>query len=1371
MPTRLPILAVIMVASLLSGPAVDAYDRYPLRTVPPVGSAYDHGKLRNVADGFFGTTGSVPPGGPSAAVEQLLVDSPGSNSLAMEDSEPPLVSISAVSEEVTEGQDAVFRLTRSGSRSDSLSVGLHVSGHQKMMTPETKSITRNSAEEGAVVDTTVTFEPGEGEAMLRLTTHDDNLNEGDGLLKVRIGRVASAPYQAGDPRAADVLVKDDDIPTVSIRMPELPTGMTLSKSGDTWEGSLNEGEGINFAIACTGDYEFSPQPDIMRTYFTWVQEMNHPAYFTDRHMELGLIGNNQAGYSQLFNCEDRASPDPLGTRRRFVGPDGGEVRIDIVPANAGFSQTLRDLKLRYHEAVEEAERLGIPLTAPGLFARVSDTFRFQCDDELRFCPRYEMGSPNSIRVRVINRDPVILIKAETEEVDEGQPARFVLERVWNEENLSDTAPGWADTRVLLSTEVSSAQLEDELPTEITFGLNETLKVVEVATGDGQSFAEDGSVTIEILPDTTGPDQNLAAKYTTAVNWLGHTPPGGRSDQATVTVEAGDEQVLLVGFGEASYAVVEGGTVEVVVSLSADPGREVVVPLSIEDQGGVSVADYSGVPGDVTFVSGETEQRFVFSATQDMFDDDGESVVLGFGALPTGVTTGMAGTSVVTITDDDEPVLLVGFGEASYAVVEGGTVEVVVSLSADPGREVVVPLSIEDQGGVSVADYSGVPGDVTFVSGETEQRFVFSATQDMFDDDGESVVLGFGALPTGVTVGTVGTSAVTITDDDQQGVVASPESVEVLEGESTSYMVVLTAQPTEAVTISVIDPANPDITAEPKSLTFTMDDWDDEQMVTVYALQDADPEDETGEVTHRVNEGNYGTIESPIVSVMVLDDDPDCRGTAFWCATVDFADRSATDWGYYDLFYHRNSEPPSSLTDPVFVYDGRVHTITNMHLAPGIPPGSDSPPTGIEMEWSTFFISILPGRWGQVPDTGVPASDYLDWTLHVGDVELPFRDSNGPTRSDGRRGLFAWDGPVVQGLFSEWPVPTTFEVRIEETPRSEQLADPPRPPGAPRYLGVAPVDGGDLRAMWWAPADDGGSSITGYRIEWKEAGDSWGDPDAVSGMPATPTGGHLDAAFIAGLTEGVDYTVRVIAANDLGSSVPSAEYPARPQARTPRVSSAVVDGAVLTLRFDKMLDEGSVPATDAFRVLVNGGLRGVESVAVQGDTVRLVLSVAVSGADEVLARYLPPIDLTDPDAIRDTDGNLAISLKTSRFEEVSNETDRATIRPLTARLVDPPDSHNGSDSFVFRVEFSDSVWVERGTPRADTIVVTGGTATSGWFLDRHTGRWEFTVQPDSGGDVTIVLPANRACGTTGAPCASGDRRLSNRLEFTVQGPDS
>ena len=58
--------------------------------------------------------------------------------------------------------------------------------------------------------------------------------------------------------------------------------------------------------------------------------------------------------------------------------------------------------------------------------------------------------------------------------------------------------------------------------------------------------------------------------------------------------------------------------------------------------------------------------------------------------------------------------------------------------------------------------------MTFNSGETSQTFSFTAVDDTDDDDGESVVLGFGTLPTDVSAGTTSTARVSITDNDEDG---------------------------------------------------------------------------------------------------------------------------------------------------------------------------------------------------------------------------------------------------------------------------------------------------------------------------------------------------------------------------------------------------------------------------------------------------------------------------------------------------------------------------------------------------------------------------------------------------------------------------
>ena len=188
-----------------------------------------------------------------------------------------------------------------------------------------------------------------------------------------------------------------------------------------------------------------------------------------------------------------------------------------------------------------------------------------------------------------------------------------------------------------------------------------------------------------------------------------------------------------------------------------------------NQGGASAADYSGVPATVTFDTGDTSQPITFAATQDTEDDDGESVLLAFGALPTGVTAGATDETTVSIRDDDDPQVTVSFGASTYTAAEGGTATVTVTLSADPERTVEVPITTTNQGGATSADFSLSATNVTFNSGDTSKTVVFTATQDTEDDDGESVRLAFGAtLPAGVSEVSPSETTVSITDDDDPG---------------------------------------------------------------------------------------------------------------------------------------------------------------------------------------------------------------------------------------------------------------------------------------------------------------------------------------------------------------------------------------------------------------------------------------------------------------------------------------------------------------------------------------------------------------------------------------------------------------------------
>ena len=121
----------------------------------------------------------------------------------------------------------------------------------------------------------------------------------------------------------------------------------------------------------------------------------------------------------------------------------------------------------------------------------------------------------------------------------------------------------------------------------------------------------------------------------------------------------------------------------------------------------------------------------------------------------------------------------------------------------------------------------------------------------------------------------------------------------------------------------------------------------------------------------------------------------------------------------------------------------------------------------------------------------------------------------------------------------------------------------------------------------------------------------------------------------------------------------------------QLRSATVDGAVLTLTYNEVLDNlVSLPPT-AFAV--NGVPRSVVGVGFGESNVLLFLSSAVEAGDTVTVDYTAP---TAPILSRDTRGRKADSFS---GQAVTNDTDSP---PLTAS------AHNGQDAFTFELRFSE-----------------------------------------------------------------------------------
>ena len=707
---------------------------------------------------------------------------------------------------------------------------------------------------------------------------------------------------------------------------------------------------------------------------------------------------------------------------------------------------------------------------------------------------------------------------------------------------------------------------------------------------------------------------------------------------------------------------------------------------------------------------------------------------------------------VTVSGVDEAPELES-GPPTVARDEGGDTSVATYVAKDPEKATIIwSLSGSDAAALEIS----TGGVLTFDA--------VPDYEDAADSDSDNVY----ELVVGASDGTHQvTQDVTVTvrnvDDPEVRASFGAATYAVAEGETVTVTVRLSADPERSVVVPITAAARGgavagDFSGVPSSLTF---DSGDTSKTFMFAATDdsVDDDDESVRLSFGVLAAGV-SAGTPAQSVVSIDDDDDpwaldCS-QALLCANLRFEDYTAPREGWSHLRYSGSFSPPASLSDATFDFGGVEYTIGDVYVFPGIYPEIDNAWNRAQRDQGEFRIAISHGRTWQA----VPEEHYQAWELYIDGVALPFSES---TRMGNR--AFQWYGRAFQELFTDWTPSTINKIGIREISPTQHV---PAVPSAPAYVGAAARGSDGLRISWSAPLSRlRNQSVTGYTVQWKRASDSWSDSAAVSSKRVAP---KPTSTEVNGLTRGVLYTVRVIATNAQGDGPPSEDAIGRPQRESPRLVSAVVNGQTLTLRYNRQLDTGSVPANSAFFVVVGIALRTVDSVSILGTEVTLTLAEAVTSVHSVWASYVAPTNAS-ASFLRDTDGNHVGSLGAADLRTVTNETDPASLPSLTAQFTNVPISHDGEDSFTFNIVFSEPVWIGEGLARDDLLEVTGGTVTAARWLARSTQQWEVAVQPDTRGDIVVVLPGERSCSHTGAPCAAGGRVLSSAQTVTIPGPAS
>ena len=324
------------------------------------------------------------------------------------------------------------------------------------------------------------------------------------------------------------------------------------------------------------------------------------------------------------------------------------------------------------------------------------------------------------------------------------------------------------------------------------------------------------------------------------------------------------------------------------------------------------------------------------------------------------------------------------------------------------------------------------------------------------------------------------------------------------------------------------------------------------------------------------------------------------GTTYYYAVRAVNARGETsDWSdYASLSWETNITPLTPTATPTFTETPAITPPSTITATPTItltpPPGGTTVPTTTATPTTIAAVTSTPTATPSdrqpgenIPATGAPTlsgtprvcerltADLSNISDEDGLENVEFRlqwfarDESIELGKGGWIRSISWFNPNEDGLRQrQFTIGSRDEgfpmyVRVhfyDDEGNSEWLhssqtsvvvaASNPTRPNAPGQVEVTPGESGKLSVSWHGPAPiscrDGGSIVTEFKVQWKLATGDWNTSEDVSEATIIVDGDWSESYAISGLTNGVEYTVRVIATNAIGDSSPSSVITATPQ---------------------------------------------------------------------------------------------------------------------------------------------------------------------------------------------------------------------------------
>ena len=790
------------------------------------------------------------------------IGSPGSATVTIVDHDPPTVTVSASVASVTEKstQTGLYVFSRAGLTTSPLTIYYAVTG------------TAVAGTNYIALPGSVTIPAGQTSAPVQVAPIWDQVYVGDKTVVVTIS--ANSLYAIATPSSATVIIKDSDLPTVTIEA----AISSISDNGTTPGEYVVTHTGTT-ALPLTVRYSVSGTAVSGTNFVTLSGSVVIPVGSASAPIILTPIKDGQ--FTGDLTVVVSITPNsayligsPNAATITIVESDLPTVTVSATQPNSKEATvtgqftvsrtgtTVSPLTVSYTTggtAVSGVNYTALAgtVTIPASIASVTITVQ-PLEEELWQGPttvvlslaassQYTIGSSGSATVTIADNDgPTITIVATRPTVAE-----------------SDTGKGQY-------TVTRSAHTDVALTVNYVVSGTATGGVDFVALPGSMTIPagySSGSILVTPLEDFVSDGDKTVVVTITDSDWYKIGSPNSAtvtildSDLPMVTIAATVSKVYEKGSENAQFAVTRVG-----------PLTAALVVNYVTGGTAISGVDYTAPAGAVTIPAGSASAAFTVDPLWDKLYDGNQTLVVTL-AGSSQYNVGSPGSATAVIVDQDRPTVTITAPVPTALETGPGTGQFLVGYSGTTVVPVTVSYTISGTA-TSGVDFVALPGTITIPAGSSSAGILVLPIDDGIPDDAESVVVTLQNSPLYI-VGSPGSATVTIYEAGSPTVRIEATTPIAMEGGSAGqFTVYRTKMTTEALTVGYsIDGtavANGHYTALPGSVTLPVGAAS--ASITVQAIENAVYEGPTSVVLTLLPSAHYDLGADTTATVTVADND-------------------------------------------------------------------------------------------------------------------------------------------------------------------------------------------------------------------------------------------------------------------------------------------------------------------------------------------------------------------------------------------------------------------------------------------------------------------------------------------------------------------